>query len=278
MVDDVLKPTRKPARKPRKKPRKKLVGTAVHGKGVDDVKALDSWGLTRKARAFCDAFLVDSGRSLGDIYTDSHKPAKTMTKPIRASCGDGVLRTKAAQKYIKAKQKQARIRNNLDVDRVVQEFMSIGLSDIGDLFDDDGRLLPIKDMPESIRRSIAQVDVVTNYSGSGKNKRATGQTTKIRMVDKKGALDSLARILGMFKQDRIDTGGISQLMSLITKDGSTIGRIDATRSTGGALPVSGMEAQQPLLHSGQGGRQSIIQAKPIPATIDGEFLVSEPDP
>jgi phage terminase small subunit len=268
VVDDVLN------RKPRKKQRK-LVGTA--GKGVDDVKALDSWGLTRKARAFCDAFLVDSNRSLGDIYTDTHKPAKTMTTPIRASCGAGVLRTKAAQKYIKAKQRQARIRNNLDVDRVVQEFMSIGLADIGDLFDAEGRLLPIKEMPEGIRRSIAQVDVVTNYSGSGKNKRAVGQTTKIRMVDKKGALDSLARILGMFKQDRMDTGGISQLMAMITKDGSTIGRIDSTRSGSRALPEPGMEAQQPLLHPGQKGQQSIIQAQSVPTTVDGEFLVSKSD-
>jgi hypothetical protein len=132
-------------------------------------------------------------------------------------------------------------------------------------------------MPEGIRRSIAQVDVVTNYSGSGKNKRAVGQTTKIRMVDKKGALDSLARILGMFKQDRVDTGGIAQLMAMITKDGSTIGRIDSTRSGSRALPEPGMEAQQPLLHSGQKGQQSIIQAQSVPTTVDGEFLVSKSD-
>ena len=259
MDDDVL-PKRKKKRPP------------------DEVKAVDSWGMTRKVRAFCDAFLVDNNRPIADIYTDSHKPRASMDRKNLQSRGDRVLRTKPAQAYIKAKQRQARIRNNLDVDRVVQEYMLLGLSDIGELFDDAGRLLPVKEMPESARRSIAQIDVVTNYSGSGKNKRAVGQTTKIRLVDKKGALDSLARVLGMFKQERIDTGGIAQLMSLITKDGSTIGRIDGNGSGGRALPEPNMATQQPLLHSEQKGRQSIIQAKPIPATIDGEFLVSEPDP
>lgn len=274
MVDDVLAPKKKPRKRPKQKP-KKLVGTAVYGKGEGAVKAVDSWGLTRKARVFCDGYLVDSDRTMADLYTASHNPPTSMSKHVRASCADGVLRTKPAQKYIKAKQRQARIRNNLDVDRVVQEYMLLGLSDIGELFDDAGRLLPVKDMPESARRSISQIDVVTNYSGSGKNKRATGQTTKIRLVDKKGALDSLARVLGMFKQERLDAGGIAQLMSLITKDGSTIGRIDATGSGGRALPMPEVEAKQPLLHSGQRGQQSIIPAQSVPTTIDGEFLVSE---
>lgn len=83
------------------------------------------------------------------------------------------------------------------ITRVLEEFGHLAFLDVGDAFDENGNLLPIRQMPEGVRRAIAGIEYEDISVGRGEDKQV-GRVAKVKFVDKKGALDSVARHLGMF--------------------------------------------------------------------------------
>lgn len=83
----------------------------------------------------------------------------------------------------------------------MKEMARLAFHDPGQLFDDDGNLIPIKDLPEDARRAISSLDVDELWDGRGEDRRQVGSTKKVRLWDKVSALEKLARIAGMFEKD-----------------------------------------------------------------------------
>lgn len=90
----------------------------------------------------------------------------------------------------------------LTAERVLEEIRRVALSDVGELFDDDGNLLPIKSLPPEIRACIASVEVQTNADGA--------QVTKVRLWNKGQQLDLAARHLELLV-NRIEVSGEIEL-------------------------------------------------------------------
>jgi hypothetical protein len=165
--------------------------------------------------------------------------------------------------------------------RVLEELAAIGFMDPADLYDDYGTLKHIQDIPAAARRAIAQLDVYTEYEGRGKNRVAVGHTTRIKFVEKKGALDSIARILGYFQQDKIDTDGVAKLMEMVgsARGGSTIGRLNSTIDhSSGSLLGPALEITQSLHDPGQGGQRGPLPAQLGTNQAARKLLVHERDP
>ena len=89
-------------------------------------------------------------------------------------------------------------RNDITVDRIVQELTRIGTVDIRDAFDENGNLKPIKEIPEDVARAIAGIEVDDLFEGSGREKEKIGYTRKIRLTDKVRALETLGKHFKMF--------------------------------------------------------------------------------
>lgn len=85
-------------------------------------------------------------------------------------------------------------RTEITQDRVLQEYARLAFIDPSKLFDESGRPLPIQQIDEDTRRAIIGVDVAT----VGNDQMGVGEVLKLRLADKRAALDSLARHLGMF--------------------------------------------------------------------------------
>ena len=85
-------------------------------------------------------------------------------------------------------------RTEITQDRVLQEYARLAFIDPAKLFDGSGRPLPIQQIDEDTRRAIIGVDVAT----VGNEQMGVGEVLKLRLADKRAALDSLARHLGMF--------------------------------------------------------------------------------
>jgi phage terminase small subunit len=80
---------------------------------------------------------------------------------------------------------------------------SIAFLNPQDLYDADGRLLNIKEMPEDAARAIAGLEEEVIYGSDGEGgKLDVGRLKKIRLTGKIPALEGLARHLGMFQDDR----------------------------------------------------------------------------
>jgi len=98
-------------------------------------------------------------------------------------------------------QELSRKRHEVTVDRIIHEFARLAFLDIRKAFDEDGNMRPIHELDDDTAAAIAGLEIEKRFSSFGDDEGkpiVESRTHKIKFSDKKGALDSLARHLGMF--------------------------------------------------------------------------------
>lgn len=87
--------------------------------------------------------------------------------------------------------------------------------DLRKLYDADGKLKPIRDLDEETAAGIAEIDIV---------KKSGGETIqRVKLVDRLGANNSLARCLGMFR-DRVELNVPGALAAQLDAARKRVGR------------------------------------------------------
>lgn len=84
--------------------------------------------------------------------------------------------------------------------RILGELKSIGLVDIAQAYDDNGKLKDPAQMPIELRRAISGIDTVEEFEGRGESRESIGYTKKVKFWDKLRALELLGENLAMFKK------------------------------------------------------------------------------
>lgn len=162
--------------------------------------------LTPKQEAFCLAY-VETGNA-SEAYRQAYNVSPD-TKPesIWVNASKTLADAKVSQRVMEL-QEEARERNAVTVDRVVQELAKVGFSDIRKLFTDTGHLLPPAEWPDEAAGAVSSVEVVTKQSGETDEdgRKAVEHVHKIKVWDKNSALEKLAKHLGMFV-DRVEHTG-----------------------------------------------------------------------
>lgn len=254
-------------------------GNTATAKRRRSAASTDEFGLTPKQRRFCDHLLSDPDQNRRKAYIAAGYTHKNMQKVDRGTWL--LMKTPHVLAYIEKRRKQLNSGNRYGQEKVIKELARIGFMDPADLFDSYGHLRHIQDVPIAARKAIAQIDVFTEYEGRGEDKVLIGHTTRIKFVDKKGALDSIARILGYFQQDKVDVDGVAKLMEMIgtARGNSTIGRLNSTiDQRSGSLLRSAVEIEQPLLDSGQGGERGPLPSQLGTDATPRKLLVHERNP
>lgn len=161
--------------------------------------------LNKRQRQFVEEYLIDlSGTHAAIRAGYSAKTASRISQELFS-------KPHVAEAVRKGMEERAK-RNKISQDRVLQEYAKIAFFDPRRLYDDQGNLVPIQNLPEDVAAAIAGVDVVVGKKsdvavaeaaaeaagGASSTTAITTTVRKIKLVDKKGALDSLARHLGMF--------------------------------------------------------------------------------
>ena len=82
-------------------------------------------------------------------------------------------------------------------DRVIEKLCRIAFADIGELFDQSGRILPLPSIPPSIRPAVASYTLRRVRSRNG-----GGEVVAVRLHSKLRALNVLARHFGMYRKDQ----------------------------------------------------------------------------
>lgn len=82
------------------------------------------------------------------------------------------------------------------VARLLDELRVLGTVDIREAFDEEGRLKPLKDIPDEVARAIAGVEVFEVYSSD--KKELAGYTKRVKFYDKLRAIELLGKKLAMF--------------------------------------------------------------------------------
>ena len=155
--------------------------------------------LTAKEQRFCEEYLIDLNGTQAAIRAGySEKSAKEI-----ASQNFTKLHIQA---YIESKQKELFLQIGISQERILKEYAAIAFADIRKLFDADGRLLPIQQIPDDIAKVLASVEVDELWGFDKEGKVRIGDTKKIKLIDKLGALNSLAKYFGMITE-KVEVAG-----------------------------------------------------------------------
>lgn len=152
--------------------------------------------LTLKQERFCHEYVKDLNA------TDAAKRAGYSKKSATAA-GYNMLRLPEVQKKV-SKLNNAKIdKARIDADFVLKELYRIASSDVGQIFNDDGSMKPINEIPEDVRRAISGIDMIEYFEGKGKEMQQVGFIKKIKLWSKDKALRNLGEHLKLFIE-RVD--------------------------------------------------------------------------
>jgi len=151
-----------------------------------------SRGLTDKQSRFVEEYLIDLNATQAAIRAGySAKTAEWI--------GPQLLGKTHVAEAVRAGRASLSKRVEITQERVLQEYARIAFFDPRKVFDSTGAPRPIHELDDDTAAAIVGLEVVQ----VGNAEVGVGDVLKYKMADKKGALDSVARHLGMFN-DKLD--------------------------------------------------------------------------
>lgn len=154
--------------------------------------------LTPKQQRFVDEYCVDLNATKAAIRAG-------YSKESAAQQGHAMLRKHEIAAAVDAELQNSAKRVHITQDHVLQELVRLALVDIGDAYDDEGAPLELKDMPEDVRRAISSLEVEELKLDDA----VIGRVKKLKLLDKKGALELLGRHLKMWTDKLEHSGGLT---------------------------------------------------------------------
>jgi hypothetical protein len=101
----------------------------------------------------------------------------------------------------KERVKQAEMRRReWAAEEVLHQLRRLGLSDIRELFNEDGGLKNIKELADDVASAVASVEVFEEFEGRGAERRQIGWTKKVKFWDKPKALELLMKNLNLITE------------------------------------------------------------------------------
>lgn len=150
---------------------------------------MDASKLTAKQQRFVDEYLIDLNA------TAAYKRAGYVGEGNTAeSMASQLLRNIKVSDAIAAKQVKLQEKTGITQERVLAEFAKIAFLDPRKFYDESGNLIPVHLLDDDTAAALGGMDVTAMKNDGG----SVDYTKKIKIIDKKGALDSIARHLGMF--------------------------------------------------------------------------------
>ncbi len=144
-------------------------------------------GLTKKQKRFIEEYLVDFNATQAAIRSRySSQTAQTQ--------GSRLLTNVMVKAELERRQKEIQKRLDISQERVLNEYAKIGFSNMVDYVKWNKGAINIIDSSSLTNDQTAAICEITETRS-----KDSGVTVKFKLHDKKGALDSIARHLGMFK-------------------------------------------------------------------------------
>ena len=165
--------------------------------------------LTAKQKVFVQEYLVDLNATQAAIRAGYSKRTAEWIGPQLL----GKTHVSEAVQGAMAKREE---RTEITQDRVLKEYAKLAFLDPRRFYDEGGQLLQVHELPEDVAAALSSMEVVTERAGE-----LELAVRKIKFSDKKAALDSIARHLGMFKDKTELTGSFPVLNLVLNGSGTT---------------------------------------------------------
>lgn len=159
--------------------------------------------LTDKQELFCQRYLIDFNAT---------KAAKEAgySEDTAYSIGWENLRKPEIQFRIDQLRLVMGKNFNITRERIAQEYARLAFFDIKKVYGEGGELIPIVDLDDDTAAAIAGIEVANDWD-KDENGRwiIIGQLKKIKISDKRAALDSLAKLMGYNEPDKLQVRGLT---------------------------------------------------------------------
>lgn len=179
--------------------------------------------LTPKQQAFAREY-VKTGHVINS-YRVAYPNSKGTDKTVSVNAARLLTNTRVALEIERIRLAVA-TRCEITIDRVMREYAKLAFCDIRKAFDKTGNLKALVDMDDETAGAIASVETEETYAwegeGEARKRVSIGRTAKLKLWDKRAALDSLAKTLGMFQEAAPSTGGGTVFQLVLMQAGHTV--------------------------------------------------------
>lgn len=93
-------------------------------------------------------------------------------------------------------------KNEMTIEKVLKMMAEWMEFDPLQLVDENDCVKSMKDLAPEVRKSLASIEVVEMWSGSGENKHKTGELKKIKFIDKRATADMFMKKFGAYIENR----------------------------------------------------------------------------
>lgn len=151
--------------------------------------------LTVKQEKFCLAYIETGNAS--EAYRTAYNAGRMKSETVNRAAFDIMqnpnISARVAELRARASEKAC-----ISEARVLEEAARIGLFDPSDMFDVDGKLLPIHKISPKARAAIASIEVEEIRTDG---EEITVRVKKVKLWDKNSAIEKLMKHMGMFEKD-----------------------------------------------------------------------------
>ncbi len=150
-------------------------------------------GVTPQQELFCNEFIKDLNATQAALRAKySKNGARTTASKLLAKDNIQQLIYELNQERLKAVK--------IDANFVLEELHKIATSDVAEIFDENGKMKNIHDVPPIIRRAISSIETVEYFEGMGRDREQVGEIKKIKLWSKDKALENLGKHLKLFTE------------------------------------------------------------------------------
>jgi len=183
------------------------------GKKKPTGETVNEFGLTPKQEKFCHFYLVELNAS---------KAARQAgySIPSAGEIGSTNLMKVEIQKRIEQLRAQMADNHNITKERIAKEYARLAYLDPRNLYHPNGTRKAIHELDDDTAAAINSIEMeLESYLDDDLNIAYRYVAKKIKMVDKKGALDSMVKLYGFAAPDKI---------SPVNPDGSALNFVPPT--------------------------------------------------
>lgn len=157
-------------------------------------------GITDQQKLFCHEYMKDFNGTQAAIRAGySKKTANEQAVRLLANI--------SLQKYLETLKQKAANKNEELTERIKNELIKIGFSDIREYLDEDNTIKDISQLPKELTACVESIKKSETKFGEGKS---TGTKTSIqfKLHSKLDALEKLARYVGLYEADNKQRGAV----------------------------------------------------------------------
>lgn len=153
--------------------------------------------LSDKQERFCHEYLIDLNGTQAAIRAGySPKTAKEQAAQHLTKLN--------IQKYLQ--ELKTKVSDKLEITRemILEGYRRLAFYDARKFYDAAGNLIQVPDLDDETAFALTGFEVMEEKGGNGQGQQIVlGYTKKIKMSDRKGAMDSISKVLGYFAPEKV---------------------------------------------------------------------------